>query len=105
MVLVLLCYLSSYFSDVLQVVRKGWLTISNISIMKGGAKEYWFILTAESLSWFKDDEVRFQILYSNLFNSSFNKYNSDLRILLFYSIRPFYWNNKTDGDAITNQDC
>ncbi|XP_047192536.1 dynamin 3a isoform X7 [Scophthalmus maximus] len=39
-----------------QVIRKGWLTISNIGIMKGGAKEYWFILTAESLSWFKDDE-------------------------------------------------
>ena len=42
----------------LQVIRKGWLTINNISIIKGGAKEYWFILTAESLSWFKDDEVR-----------------------------------------------
>ncbi|XP_038572341.1 dynamin 3a isoform X2 [Micropterus salmoides] len=41
-----------------QVVRKGWLTISNIGIMKGGAKEYWFILTAESLSWFKDDEEK-----------------------------------------------
>ncbi|KAK2835812.1 hypothetical protein Q5P01_016296 [Channa striata] len=40
------------------VIRKGWLTISNISIMKGGAKEYWFILTAESLSWFKDDEEK-----------------------------------------------
>ncbi|XP_051231951.1 dynamin 3a isoform X1 [Dicentrarchus labrax] len=40
------------------VVRKGWLTISNIGIMKGGAKEYWFILTAESLSWFKDDEEK-----------------------------------------------
>ncbi|XP_070765486.1 dynamin 3a isoform X2 [Enoplosus armatus] len=40
------------------VVRKGWLTISNISIMKGGAREYWFILTAESLSWFKDDEEK-----------------------------------------------
>ena len=26
--------------------------------MKGGAKEYWFVLTAESLSWYKDDEVR-----------------------------------------------
>ncbi|KAA8587402.1 hypothetical protein FQN60_016264 [Etheostoma spectabile] len=33
------------------VIRKGWLTINNISIMKGGAKEYWFVLTAESLSW------------------------------------------------------
>ncbi|KAM9848253.1 dynamin 3a [Aulostomus maculatus] len=40
------------------VVRKGWLTISNIGIMKGRAKEYWFILTAESLSWFKDDEEK-----------------------------------------------
>uniref|UniRef100_A0A3Q1FEE1 Interferon-induced GTP-binding protein Mx n=1 Tax=Acanthochromis polyacanthus TaxID=80966 RepID=A0A3Q1FEE1_9TELE len=41
-----------------QVIRKGWLTISNIGIMKGGAREYWFILSAESLSWFKDDEEK-----------------------------------------------
>ncbi|XP_041792105.1 dynamin 3a [Chelmon rostratus] len=40
------------------VIRKGWLTISNIGIMKGGAKEYWFILTPENLSWFKDDEEK-----------------------------------------------
>ncbi|XP_037626006.1 dynamin 3a isoform X5 [Sebastes umbrosus] len=40
------------------VIRKGWLTISNIGIMKGGAKEYWFILSAESLSWYKDDEEK-----------------------------------------------
>ncbi|XP_039224615.1 dynamin-2 isoform X4 [Crotalus tigris] len=40
-----------------QVIRRGWLTINNISIMKGGSKEYWFILTAESLSWYKDEEV------------------------------------------------
>ncbi|XP_040895831.1 dynamin 3a isoform X2 [Toxotes jaculatrix] len=40
------------------VIRKGWLTINNIGIMKGGAKEYWFILTAETLSWFKDDEEK-----------------------------------------------
>ncbi|XP_063332721.1 dynamin-2 isoform X5 [Pelmatolapia mariae] len=40
-----------------QVIRRGWLTI-NISIMKGGSKEYWFVLTAESLSWFKDDEEK-----------------------------------------------
>uniref|UniRef100_A0A8L0DTF3 dynamin GTPase n=1 Tax=Oncorhynchus mykiss TaxID=8022 RepID=A0A8L0DTF3_ONCMY len=42
---------------VLFVIRKGWLTI-NISIMKGGSKEYWFILTAESLSWYKDEEEK-----------------------------------------------
>ncbi|CAI5679629.1 dynamin-2 isoform X1 [Oreochromis niloticus] len=40
-----------------QVIRRGWLTI-NISIMKGGSKEYWFVLTAESLSWYKDDEEK-----------------------------------------------
>ncbi|XP_076143116.1 dynamin-2-like isoform X3 [Alosa pseudoharengus] len=39
------------------VIRRGWLTI-NISIMKGGSKEYWFVLTAESLSWYKDDEEK-----------------------------------------------
>uniref|UniRef100_A0A6Q2XYE4 dynamin GTPase n=1 Tax=Esox lucius TaxID=8010 RepID=A0A6Q2XYE4_ESOLU len=42
----------------LVVIRKGWLTINNIGIMKGGAKEYWFVLTAESLSWYKDDEEK-----------------------------------------------
>uniref|UniRef100_A0A8C3PL15 Dynamin-2 n=1 Tax=Calidris pygmaea TaxID=425635 RepID=A0A8C3PL15_9CHAR len=41
-----------------QVIRKGWLTINNIGIMKGGSKEYWFVLTAESLSWYKDDEEK-----------------------------------------------
>ncbi|KAK6308926.1 hypothetical protein J4Q44_G00203890 [Coregonus suidteri] len=45
------------FSIYSMVIRKGWLTINNISIIKGGAKEYWFVLTAESLSWFKDDKV------------------------------------------------
>lgn len=34
--------------------------------MKGGAKEYWFVLTAESLSWYKDDEVsEFKITLSD----------------------------------------
>ncbi|XP_028979140.1 dynamin-3 isoform X2 [Esox lucius] len=40
-----------------KVIRKGWLTL-NISIMKGGSKEYWFVLTAESLSWYKDEEEK-----------------------------------------------
>uniref|UniRef100_A0A4W5NBH3 Uncharacterized protein n=1 Tax=Hucho hucho TaxID=62062 RepID=A0A4W5NBH3_9TELE len=40
-----------------QVIRRGWLTI-NISIMKGGSKDYWFVLTAESLSWYKDEETK-----------------------------------------------
>lgn len=41
----------------LQVIRKGWLTLHNISFMKGGSKDFWFVLTAENLSWFKDEEV------------------------------------------------
>ncbi|XP_048473990.1 dynamin-3 isoform X1 [Rhincodon typus] len=40
------------------VIRRGWITINNISIMKGGSKEYWFVLTAESLSWYKDEEEK-----------------------------------------------
>uniref|UniRef100_A0A3B4AHF4 Interferon-induced GTP-binding protein Mx n=1 Tax=Periophthalmus magnuspinnatus TaxID=409849 RepID=A0A3B4AHF4_9GOBI len=40
-----------------KTLNQGWLTINNIGIMKGGAREYWFVLTAESLSWFRDDEV------------------------------------------------
>ncbi|XP_039542667.1 dynamin-3 isoform X6 [Pimephales promelas] len=39
------------------VIRKGWLTL-NISIMKGGSKEYWFVLSAESVSWYKDEEEK-----------------------------------------------
>lgn len=50
--------LTFHLCPFLQVIRKGWLNFSNISIIKGGAKVYWFILTTESLSWFKDDEVR-----------------------------------------------
>ncbi|XP_028411084.1 dynamin-1-like isoform X2 [Dendronephthya gigantea] len=44
-----------------QVIRKGWLQISNTGFMKSVvAKEYWFILTAESLSWYKDEEEKEQ---------------------------------------------
>uniref|UniRef100_A0A4W5K122 dynamin GTPase n=1 Tax=Hucho hucho TaxID=62062 RepID=A0A4W5K122_9TELE len=52
-----------------KVIRKGWLTINNIGIMKGGAKEYWFVLTAESLSWYKDDEVRLWLYIHTGFKS------------------------------------
>uniref|UniRef100_A0AAR2JQS9 Dynamin n=1 Tax=Pygocentrus nattereri TaxID=42514 RepID=A0AAR2JQS9_PYGNA len=52
-----LAYINTNHEDFIGL-RLGWLTINNISIMKGGAKEYWFVLTAESLSWFKDDEEK-----------------------------------------------
>ncbi|CAH0600691.1 unnamed protein product [Chrysodeixis includens] len=41
-----------------QVIRKGYMCIHNLGIMKGGSKDYWFVLTAESISWFKDEEER-----------------------------------------------
>uniref|UniRef100_A0A672NSR8 dynamin GTPase n=1 Tax=Sinocyclocheilus grahami TaxID=75366 RepID=A0A672NSR8_SINGR len=44
--------------DEIMVIRKGWVTINNIGIMKGGAKGYWFVLTAENLSWYKEDEEK-----------------------------------------------
>ncbi|KAF7225543.1 transcript variant X2 [Nothobranchius furzeri] len=46
-----------YQDDNSIVIRKGWLTL-HLSIMKGGSKEYWFVLTAESLSWYKDEEEK-----------------------------------------------
>uniref|UniRef100_A0A8C0L4X6 Dynamin-2 n=1 Tax=Canis lupus dingo TaxID=286419 RepID=A0A8C0L4X6_CANLU len=49
---------AKYVKHLIAVIRKGWLTISNIGIMKGGSKGYWFVLTAESLSWYKDDEEK-----------------------------------------------
>lgn len=64
-----------------QVIRKGHLVIQNLGIMKGniffrvvfhknycniplfniftgGSKPYWFVLTSESVSWYKDEDER-----------------------------------------------
>lgn len=41
-----------------QVIRKGWMSIHNAGVMKVGNRDYWFVLTAETLSWFKDDEEK-----------------------------------------------
>ncbi|XP_065067999.1 dynamin-1-like [Rhopilema esculentum] len=46
-----------------QVIRKGWLTLGGGGFMKV-SKDYWFVLTAESLTWFKDDsekETKYQL--------------------------------------------
>jgi dynamin GTPase len=37
-----------------QVIRKGWLGVHNISFVRG-SKDCWFVLTSDSLSWYKDD--------------------------------------------------
>lgn len=39
-----------------QVIRKGWLSVHNISFVRG-SKDCWFVLTSDNLSWYKDDEV------------------------------------------------
>ena len=31
---------------------------TGVSFMKGGAKDFWYVLTTENLSWFKDDEEK-----------------------------------------------
>merc|ERR1719411_847592 len=41
-----------------QVITKGYMAIHNLGIMKGGSRDYWFVLTSESLSWFKDEEEK-----------------------------------------------
>merc|ERR1712128_226008 len=43
-----------------QVIRKGYMSIQNLGIMKGiaNSKEYWFVLSSESLSWYKDGEEK-----------------------------------------------
>lgn len=34
------------------------MCIHNLGIMKGGSRDYWFVLTSESLSWYKDEEEK-----------------------------------------------
>jgi len=41
-----------------QVIRKGYMAIHNLGIMKGGSRDYWFVLSSESLSWYKDGEEK-----------------------------------------------
>lgn len=45
-----------------QVIRKGWLTMYGRGFVRGGSQDFWFVLTSDSLSWFKDDEVPFSAL-------------------------------------------
>ena len=42
-----------------QVIRKGFMALhSGVGIMKGGSKNYWFVLTTESLAWFTTNDER-----------------------------------------------
>ncbi|KAL7668219.1 hypothetical protein ACOME3_008931 [Neoechinorhynchus agilis] len=40
-----------------QIIRKGWLRMhTGASFIKGGAMDFFFVLTTESLSWYKDQD-------------------------------------------------
>jgi len=39
-----------------QVLKKGHLTMHNLSFMRGGSKDFWYVLTPVSISWYKDEE-------------------------------------------------
>ncbi|KAK4472724.1 hypothetical protein MN116_003950 [Schistosoma mekongi] len=41
-----------------QVICKGWLSLVNPSKLRGGGRYCWFVLTADTLTWYKDDEER-----------------------------------------------
>lgn len=45
-----------------QVIRKGWLALHNVSMLKG-SRDFWFVLTSETIMWFKDEEVK---IYNNI---------------------------------------
>ena len=34
------------------------MCIHNLGIMKGGSRDYWFVLTSDNLSWYKDEEEK-----------------------------------------------
>lgn len=41
------------------MIRKGMLGLhTGVSLMRGGSKDFWFVLTTESLSWYKDQDER-----------------------------------------------
>jgi hypothetical protein len=50
-----------------QVIRKGWLSTHNVSFVRGGSRDCWFVLTSDSISWFKDSEVGFFLSFFKLF--------------------------------------
>lgn len=59
--------------------------------MKGGSKEYWFVLTAESLSWYKDDEVRNEKLVFLLGKTPVLIQYSDSNLKYFISLCKLEW--------------
>ncbi|XP_063687651.1 dynamin-1-like isoform X16 [Bolinopsis microptera] len=46
-----------------QLIKKGWLSTSNVGLTKGLSREYWFVLYTDALAWFKDESERDQKYY------------------------------------------
>lgn len=40
-----------------QVIRKGWLGLYS-SLIKGGSRDNWFVLSSQTLAWYKNEEER-----------------------------------------------
>ena len=40
-----------------QVIRKGYMAIHYVGKLRG-SRDYWFVLTSQNLSWYKDEEER-----------------------------------------------
>ena len=40
-----------------QLIKKGWLSTTNVGLTKGLSREYWFVLYTDALAWFKDESV------------------------------------------------
>jgi len=47
-----------------QVIRRGYISLSNTGFMKGGTK--WFVLTPETLTWYKDEKEKEKIYMLSL---------------------------------------
>ncbi|XP_063687639.1 dynamin-1-like isoform X5 [Bolinopsis microptera] len=46
-----------------KLIKKGWLSTSNVGLTKGLSREYWFVLYTDALAWFKDESERDQKYY------------------------------------------
>ncbi|XP_065197037.1 dynamin-1-like [Sycon ciliatum] len=50
-----------------QIIRRGWLIINNVGVIK--SKEYWFKLSSETLTWYRDeteDDQKYMIRLENV---------------------------------------
>lgn len=41
-----------------QVIYRGYMMISNLCILLGGSRNYWFVLTPDTLTWYKDEKEK-----------------------------------------------